>query len=215
MAAIVLRCGSALKASEVMMALYAGRWPVRDHSKSLSAKNFRNLPIAAVCSGVRSFCETAQVWPSAYCAWAPPKELRIGVDGIAALVERRALGFGLGVVVADNPGAVELHATVAGKESVDRAAVVEVLGGVILVEDRLVHLDDLLGFRRVQFHMLRVGEEVGILLEEIGVEIAGVECCLVGQVLDEVGLAGLLLELLRPGRAVRPATSAGSACRRH
>lgn len=105
----------------------------------------------------------------------------------------------MGIVIVYYLGVVEMDVVFVCEEGIDVVCVIKVFCCVVFVVDCFVYFDDFFGFWCIEFGFFWIGEEIGVLLEEIGVEIVCEECCFVGEVLYEIGFVGFLFELFGLG----------------
>ena len=189
------RCGRALKRGSLSTALKAGRWPVRAQSKLCAAMNLSKRAIAARCRGVRLRPGTTSVAADDMRRRLAPQP-RIGKNGVA-LVERPSRRFRFLVERSDHPRARRIDAALAVDEGGDRGGRVHVLSADFFRVDPAEIVRDLHAHRRVQRTWLRVGEQHRPRRHHVGVEVARRERRVADVALDEVGLAGALLELPR------------------
>jgi hypothetical protein len=121
-------------------------------------------------------------------------QAREGNHGVA-VVKRAGRVGGLRDVGPEHPGADRKQAALALDEARRRRGEVLIEGGQALLSDLPKQFDDAPGFRRVDADVPVVGEDDDVLREQVGVEQRDVEVGRADVRLDQVRLAGPLLEL--------------------
>ena len=121
---------------------------------------------------------------------------RIGIDRVA-VVQRPPGGFRFLFELADHPRAGGVDPALPAHERGDRRRRVLVERSELLVVDALEEGRDLARFRSAQPDVARVRENDRVMGHQIGVHVARLVGGVADQALDQIGLAGALLELAR------------------